>query len=66
MRYAVVKDQLRYSFSKFHDTLEEAKIEAERLCQQEQIPFFIVKVLGCVFIANPKPPVKWEWEKENL
>jgi hypothetical protein len=63
MRYAVVRDDINKKFTKFHDTLEEAKIEAERLCKQEQVPFIILEVVGSVYIKEPEPPIEWCWER---
>jgi hypothetical protein len=63
MRYAVVRDDMNNKFTKFHDTFEEAKKEAERLCKQEQIPFIILEVVGIVYIKNPEPLIEWNWER---
>ena len=63
MRYAVVRDDITKKFTKFHDTFDEAKKEAERLCQQEQVPFILLEVVGNVFIKNPEPPIEWNWER---
>jgi len=63
MRYAVVRDDINKKFTKFHDTFDEAKLEAERLCKQEQVPFIILEVVGNVYIKNPEPPIEWNWER---
>jgi hypothetical protein len=71
MRYAVVRlvrqlnrnDDIIKEFTKFHDTFEKAKDEAERLCKQEQRPFIILEVVGSVYIKNPEPLIKWNWER---
>ena len=63
MRYAIVRDDINKKFTKFHDTFEEAKTEAERLCKQEQTPFIILEVVGSVYIKNPEPPIEWNWER---
>ena len=63
MRYAIVRDEINKKFTKFHDTFEEANLEAERLCKQERVPFFILEVIGSVHIKNPEPLLEWNWER---
>lgn len=45
-RYAVVKFSIKMSFTQWHDTYDEAKTEAERLCRKEHMPFSIVKEIA--------------------
>lgn len=47
-------------FTKFHDTLEEAKAETERLCRKERTTFLVLKVVGECHVEET--PVKWEEE----
>jgi len=66
MRYAIVRDGINKKFTKFHDTFEKAKQEAERLCKHEQLPFIILEVIGSVYIKDlkdPEPPIEWNWER---
>lgn len=58
--YAVVRaTPNNYSFTKFHDTFEEAKIEAERLCRKYQDEFMVLKLVAICRLAE----VKWEDNK---
>ena len=47
-KYAVVKTSLQMCFMKFHDSKEEAYLEAERLCKKEETRFFVLKLVGYV------------------
>lgn len=56
--YAVVKESHnRFEFSRFHETLEEAKEEAERLARKENACFYVMKVVGKAYVEQY--PVKW-------
>ena len=60
-RYCIVRDDTREvckSFSKWHETLETAKQEAERLCSKEGKEFIVLKVVGRCSLASM--PVVWE------
>lgn len=58
-QYAIIKvGQLPYKFTKFHDTLEEAKDEAKRLCEIGNVRFLVLKVVG--FADHAPNPVVWE------
>jgi len=55
--YGVVRSiPNNYSFTKFHDTYEDAKKEAERLCVQFRDEFFVIKVIAICRLAE----VRWE------
>ena len=45
MQYAVVKDGYDKRFTKIHDSLEEARAEADRLVALENKPFLVLQVL---------------------
>lgn len=64
-KYAVVRAYNdNRTFSKFHDSKEEAFQEAERLCRKEETRFFVLELVGYVDID--KAPVKRvEFEKES-
>lgn len=59
MPYAVFKysKQGRYEFSVFHDTLELAREEAERLANMEKCRFGVLKLVGTVM----QKPMPFEW-----
>ena len=57
-RYAVVREAMRYEFTKWYEDYEEAKVEAERLCKKEGVPFNIIRMVAYCHIAEQ--PVKWE------
>ena len=58
MSYAIVKENNnQYTFSKFHETLEEAEQEAERLCRKERTTFYILELKKKCYIEET--PVKW-------
>ena len=50
-RYAVCKDENPRRFVKWHESLELAVEEAKRLCQKEQLPFIVLKEVGCVTVV---------------
>lgn len=64
-KYAVIKclnanfdnDSYVKSFTRWHDTYDEAKVEAERLCRKEGLVFSIVKVISYCKICEA--PIKW-------
>lgn len=58
-RYAVVRDALEFKFTKWHDTLEEATKEAERLCKKERVPFIIIREIS--FCQIVETPITWKW-----
>ncbi len=62
-RYAVVCEsalmhQGKMQFSVWHDTLDLARYEAERLCKKEQKEFIILKEVAKVKLQTT--PVVWE------
>jgi hypothetical protein len=60
-RYAVVRDcemDNQKKFTLYHDSLETAKAEAERLCRKERARFIVLKVVAMCDIGEM--PVKWE------
>ena len=57
VKYAVVREQpMNMCFSQFHDSLELAQKEAERLARKDQATFLIIKVIG--YAEVEKIPVK--------
>lgn len=56
--FAVAKDLPPYRFEIWHESLGEAKEEAERLCRRERQSFVILKVVSKV--SPSEIPVKWE------
>ena len=64
-RFAVVRSDGRdYKFAKFHKTLDEATKEAERLCEKEEVGFFIVELVG--HCKPKKTPVQWVYLKGSV
>lgn len=63
-KYVVVKERNldyqggSYNFTRFHDAIEEAYVEAERLCRKENHPFLVLQVIAKCSIGDL--PVKWE------
>ena len=56
--YAVVKwSPTSFKFTKFHETLDEAKAECERLCIANSEIFLVLKVVGR--FQPQKPPAEW-------
>lgn len=56
-KYAVVKQAEQFKFTKFHDSLEEARTEAMRLANLEEKRFFVLEMVG---YADKKPmPIEW-------
>jgi len=47
-----------YSTHKIHDSLEEAKKEAERLCAKEKSDFAILEALE--YVEYPRPDFTWK------
>lgn len=65
MKYAIVaeKDRTLFQFRVFHETLEEAKTEAERLCRKEECKFMVLAVVAeC---EMQECPVVWRNFKEE-
>jgi hypothetical protein len=57
--YIVIRaDVAQTSVSRRHETEEDARSEAERLCQQVGKPFIVLKAVACVQLDHP--PVKWQ------
>ena len=47
VKYAVVKEsQDPMQFSSWHETLESARKEAERLCQKDKATFIVIRTVG--------------------
>jgi len=58
MKYGVAKESYgNYAFGKLHDTVEDAKKEAERLCRKEKQSFFVIEIKHRCDIEVL--PVKW-------
>ena len=59
-KYAVVRGQMEVNktFSVWHETLAEARQEAERLCRKEGKEFVILQAIQACSIETV--PVKWE------
>ena len=58
-RYCVVRESTgNKMFNMMHETLEEARAEAERLAKREQATFYVFEMLGWVRVAPS--PVVWE------
>ena len=56
-KYAVAKlRDGRMDFSKFHDTIEEAKSEAIRLTEKEGGRFGVLQLVG--YYEREKPPIR--------
>lgn len=59
IKFAVVRlqEQKPYVFNKWHDSLESAKAEAERLARQYGSSFAVIQTVG---VMHPSaPPVEW-------
>ena len=52
-----------YYFTKWHDTLKEAKAEAERLCRKERTSFHVLKLVETCSVEEI--PVKWKVADDN-
>lgn len=62
-RYIVVVDCGMNEFSKWYETFDNAKIEAEQLCKKHQCKVVILEeVITCEY--NPQP-VTWKTGEEN-
>jgi hypothetical protein len=59
--YAVVKETEsavnHYLFNRWHETLELAEAEAERLCKKERTRFIVLKIIKECYLDDL--PVKW-------
>lgn len=59
MKYAVAKESLNtFTFSKFHETYEEAAKEAERLCRKERATFYVLEAKSKCYLEEI--PVIWK------
>jgi len=59
MKYGVVKEHLNlWQFSKLHNTQEEARDEAERLCRKERATFYVVELIEKCYLDET--PLKWQ------
>lgn len=59
-KYAVIKmNSGTHIFSQWHEDIESARKEAERLCKLERASFGVIELVGVCEIENPVPPVKW-------
>ena len=61
MKYAVAKEAgptERYNFRKWHETLDEAKEEARRLCGIEKTAFIVLQKIGTFDFEEL--PIKWQ------
>ncbi len=59
-KFAVVRMDRQYADYKFtiwHDTFEEAKQEAERLCKKHKVQFSVIQEVASCLIQDP--PVTW-------
>ena len=56
-QYAVVRQANIFEFTKFHESLEEARTEAERLARKEKARFFVLKMVG--YVDRKEVPVEW-------
>lgn len=57
--WIVMRDKAETLVSKRHPTLEEAQLEAKRLCQREGVRFYVLSVVGCAEIEER--PVAWRY-----
>ena len=62
-RYAVVKQGINMTFNKWHETYEEAKVEAERLCRKERVPFSVIREASYCYVEEA--PIKWEGVRDE-
>ena len=61
MKYGVVKEHLniwQFQFSKLHNTKDEARDEAERLCRKERATFYVVELIEKCYLDET--PLKWQ------
>ena len=59
MKYGVVKEHHNlWQFTKLHETLKEAKQEAERLCRKENAVFYVIELVGKCY--REETPVTWK------
>lgn len=60
-QYAVVKMNAgQKNFSTWHEDLETARLEAERLCRKESsYKFAVLEIVGVCEMEVPVPPVVW-------
>lgn len=58
LKYVVVKDDCVKRFAVFHDTEQEAVEEAKRLAKKEGCRFFILALIGQVYVEDR--PIKTE------
>lgn len=56
-RFAVVRTDSIMRFSKWHETYEKAREEAERLCRKEGVTFFLLKEVARCEVELA--PIKW-------
>lgn len=61
VKYAIVRENdlfsQGYKFTKWHETPEEARVEAGRLAKKERAPFVVLKTIA---LARPsEPPVEF-------
>lgn len=57
--YIVLRDVSKPNATKRHDTLEEAKKEAERLSRKEKTRFYVCTVTVDGYTEPEEIPVKW-------
>lgn len=57
--YIVLRDVSKPNATKRHDTLEEAKKEAERLSRKEETRFYVCTVFVDGYTEPEEIPVKW-------
>ena len=57
-KYAVVRECGVMKFTKWHETEEEARKEAERLCRTLHDSFMVIKSVGHCRV--PEIPVAWD------
>jgi len=64
--FIVCRDRHPFSASRIHDTLQQAQVEAERLCRKEQDTFLVFVFCGEVRLTQA--PIVWTWAagKEEL
>lgn len=61
MPYIVCRNAHPFRAARIHDTLDEAKIEAERLCRKELDIFLVFQLVGEVALADP--PLVWTMQE---